>query len=40
MPQVEVVYDLFHVVAKYCREVTDRMRGDQANQLRDNRKAR
>jgi transposase len=39
-PQAEVVYDLFHVVAKYGREVIDRVRVDQANQLRDDRPAR
>jgi transposase len=39
-PQAEVVYDLFHVVAKYGREVIDRMRVDQANQLRHDRPAR
>lgn len=39
-PQAEVVYDLFHVVAKFGREVIDRVRVDQANQLRDNSKAR
>ncbi len=35
-----VVYDLFHVVAKYGREVVDRVRVDQANQLRDDKAAR
>lgn len=39
-PQAEVVYDLFHVVAKYGREVIDRVRVDEANRLRHNRKAR
>lgn len=39
-PQAEVVFDLFHVVAKYGREVIDRVRVDQANQLRSNRPAR
>jgi len=39
-PQAEVVYDLFHVVAKYGREVVDRVRVDEANRLRSNRKAR
>jgi transposase len=39
-PQAQVVYDLFHVVAKFGREVIDRVRVDQANQLRDNPKAR
>lgn len=39
-PQVQIVYDLFHVVAKYGREVVDRVRVDQANQLRQDRAAR
>jgi transposase len=39
-PQAEIVYDLFHVVAKYGREVIDRVRVDQANQLREDRPAR
>ena len=39
-PKAEVVYDLFHVVAKYGREVIDRVRVDQANQLRHDRPAR
>lgn len=34
-PQAEVVYDLFHVVARFGREVVDRVRVDQANALRD-----
>ncbi|MGF6536987.1 transposase [Paraburkholderia youngii] len=33
-PQAEIVCDLFQVVAKYGREVIDRVRVDQANQLR------
>jgi len=32
-PNAEVVFDLFHVVAKYGREVIDRVRVDQANKL-------
>jgi len=36
----EVVYDLFHVVAKYGREVIDRVRVDQANLLKDDKPAR
>jgi transposase len=32
-PQAVVVYDLFHVVAKYGREVIDRVRVDEANRL-------
>lgn len=39
-PQAEVVYDLFHIVAKYGREVIDRVRVDQANTLRQDRSAR
>lgn len=39
-PNAEVVYDLFHVVAKYAREVIDRVRVDEANRLRDDRPAR
>jgi transposase len=39
-PQARIVYDLFHVVAKYGREVVDRVRVDQANQLRHDRPAR
>jgi transposase len=39
-PQAEVVYDLFHVVAKYGREVIDRVRVDEANRLRADKPAR
>lgn len=39
-PQAEVVYDLFHVVAKYGREVIDRVRVDEANRLRTDKPAR
>jgi transposase len=39
-PNAEVVFDLFHVVAKYGREVIDRVRVDQANTLREDRAAR
>jgi transposase len=39
-PQAEIVYDLFHVVAKYGREVIDRVRVDEANRLRADRPAR
>ncbi len=39
-PQARVVYDLFHVIAKYGREVIDRVRVDQANQLRHDKPAR
>lgn len=39
-PKARVVYDLFHVVAKFGREVIDRIRVDQANQLRHDKPAR
>jgi transposase len=39
-PLVEIVFDLFHVVAKYGREVIDRVRVDEANRLRDDKPAR
>lgn len=39
-PQANIVYDLFHVVAKYGREVIDRVRVDEANRVRDDRRAR
>jgi transposase len=39
-PNAEVVYDLFHVVAKYGREVIDRVRVDEANRLRQDAPAR
>jgi transposase len=39
-PQAAIVFDLFHVVAKYGREVIDRVRVDQANALRADPKAR
>jgi transposase len=39
-PNAQVVYDLFHVVAKYGREVIDRVRVDEANRLRSDRAAR
>jgi len=32
-PQAEIVYDLFHVVAKYGREVIDRVRVDETNRI-------
>lgn len=32
-PHVTVVYDLFHVVAKYGREVIDRVRMDETNRI-------
>jgi transposase len=39
-PQAQIVYDLFHVVARYGHEVIDRVRVDEANRLRDDRPAR
>jgi transposase len=39
-PQAEVVYDLFHVVARYGQLVVDRVRVDEANRLRSDPKAR
>lgn len=39
-PQAQIVYDLFHVVAKYGREVIDRVRVDEANRLRHDKPAR
>lgn len=33
-PNIRVVYDLFHVIAKFGREVIDRVRVDQANALK------
>jgi len=39
-PQAAVVYDLFHVVAKYGREVIDRVRVDEANRLKADKSAR
>jgi transposase len=39
-PQAKVVFDLFHVVARYGLDVIDRVRVDEANRLRDDRKAR
>ena len=39
-PLAQIVYDLFHVVAKYGREVIDRVRVDEANRLRADRDAR
>ena len=35
-----VVFDLFHVIAKYGREVIDRVRVDRANELRNDRRNR
>lgn len=39
-PQATIVFDLFHVVAKYSREVLDRVRVDEANRLRSAQPAR
>lgn len=39
-PRAEIVYDLFHVVAKYGRDVIDRVRVDEANRLKDDKPAR
>lgn len=39
-PRAAIVFDLFHVIAKYGREVIDRVRVDQANALRQDRRAR
>lgn len=39
-PQAEVVYDLFHVVARYGHDVIDRVRVDEANRLRHDKAAR
>ena len=39
-PNAEVVYDLFHVVAKYGREVVDRVRVDEASRVKDDKPAR
>jgi transposase len=39
-PQAAIVFDLFHVVAKYGREVIDRVRVDRANELRHDRRQR
>lgn len=39
-PDAKVVFDLYHVIAKYNREVVDRVRVDEANRLRDDKPAR
>jgi transposase len=39
-PDARVVYDLFHVIAKYGREVIDRVRVDEANRLKQDRPLR
>ena len=39
-PNAQIIYDLFHVVAKYSREVIARVRVDEANRLKADRHAR
>jgi transposase len=39
-PNAQIVYDLFHVIAKYGREVIDRVRVEEANRLRQDNPAR
>ena len=39
-PAAEIVYDLFHVVMKFGREVIDRVRVDEANRVRKDKAAR
>lgn len=39
-PNAVIVFDLFHVIAKYGREVIDRVRVDRANELRSQRRQR
>ncbi len=39
-PKARIVYDLYHVVAKYGREVIDRVRVDEANRLKHKRPLR
>lgn len=39
-PRARIVYDLFHVIAKYGREVISRVRVDAANRLRHDKPAR
>jgi transposase len=39
-PDAKIIYDLFHVVAKYSREVIDRVRVDEANRVRSDPRAR
>jgi len=38
--RAKIVYDLFHVVSNYGREVIDRVRVDEANRLKDDKAAR
>ncbi|WP_374359432.1 ISL3 family transposase [Pseudoduganella danionis] len=35
-PKARIIYDLFHVIAKYGREVIDRVRVDEANRHKQN----
>jgi transposase len=39
-PNAAIVFDLFHVIAKYGREAIDRLRVDRANELREKRRER
>jgi transposase len=39
-PQTEIVYDFFHILSHYGRNVLDRIRVDEANRLRGDRPAR
>lgn len=39
-PQAQIVFDLFHVVAKYSREVLDRVRIEEAQRLQHDKPAR
>lgn len=39
-PNVAIVFDLFHVLQKYSKDVIDRTRVDIANQLKDDKPAR
>ena len=39
-PNAKIVYDLLYVVAKFGREVMDRVRVDQANKLKQDKRAR
>lgn len=39
-PQASIVYDLFHVVAKYSREVISRVRNAEIQRLKDDKQSR
>jgi len=39
-PNAEIVYDQFHVLANFGKEVIDRVRVDEANRLKDDKAAR